>query len=66
MTNQTLISPSELACGVPQPAEPSPFIIEFFMVQGVGFRCMAYCDEEGRWRNAFNNDELFGEITILE
>jgi len=36
------------------------------MVQGVGFQCMAYCDQDGKWRNAFNNEELFGEIYILE
>jgi hypothetical protein len=44
----------------------SPFILEFFIVQGPGFRCMAYCDEGGAWRNAFNNEELLGEINILE
>jgi len=46
--------------------ESSPFILEFFMVQGAGFRCMAYRDPNGVWRNAFNNEELMGEIYILE
>jgi len=45
--------------------EASPFIHEFFMIQGTGFRCMAYCDEHGKWRNAFGHDELLGEILIL-
>ena len=44
----------------------SPFIIEFFMVQGLGFRCMAYRDQDGKWYNALNRSELFGDIQILE
>ena len=51
---------------VEKPGELSPFVVEFFMVQGAGFRCMAYRDSDGRWRAAFNNDELFGDIYILE
>jgi len=43
-----------------------PFLIEFFMVEGADFRCMAYCDQAGCWRNAFNHVELPGEIRILE
>jgi hypothetical protein len=44
----------------------SPFIREFFLVQGVGFRCMAYRNSEGKWCGAFNNEELPGPIRILE
>jgi hypothetical protein len=44
----------------------TPFIVEFFMVQGTGFRCMAYCDEKGGWHDAFNHEQLFGDIQILE
>jgi hypothetical protein len=44
----------------------SPFLVEFFMVQGAGFRCMAYQDDEGRWRRAFDNAELAGRISIFE
>jgi hypothetical protein len=44
----------------------SPFLVEFFMVQGAGFRCMAYQDDEGRWRRAFDNAELAGRIAIFE
>jgi hypothetical protein len=46
--------------------EDSPFIIEFFLVQGIGFKCMAYLDPEGRWRRAFDNQELCGFIRVLE
>lgn len=61
-----MITQCEPAAGSQQSAGASPFLIEFFVVQGTGFRCVAYCDTEGRWRNAFNNEELFGEIRILE
>lgn len=46
--------------------EDSPFEIEFFMLQGIGFRCMGYRDEKGQWRSAFNHVELFGMIQIAE
>ena len=35
-------------------------------VQGVGFRCSAYRDPAGKWHDAFTNDELYGEIQIVE
>jgi hypothetical protein len=44
----------------------SPFILEFFMVQGSGFRCMAYRNDDGKWRGAFDNEELPGAIRVLE
>ncbi|HYA79261.1 MAG TPA: hypothetical protein VED19_01980, partial [Candidatus Nitrosopolaris sp.] len=44
----------------------SPFIIEFVMVQGVGFVCMAYRDEKGKWRNAGSNDELPQPVRVLK
>jgi hypothetical protein len=44
----------------------SPFLVEFFMVQGAGFRCMAYRNSDGKWRGAFDNRELPGAIRILE
>lgn len=46
--------------------EASPFLVEFFMVEGVGFQCMAYRDFEGRWHHAFNNRELPGRVHVLE
>lgn len=44
----------------------SPFLVEFFMVQGMGFVCMAYRNSDGKWRGAFDNRELPGSIRILE
>lgn len=61
-----MITQCEPVAGSQQSAEAAPFLIEFFVVQGTGFRCVAYCDADGRWRNAFTNEELFGEIRILE
>lgn len=43
----------------------SPFVLEFFMVQGSGFRCMAYRNDDGRWRGAFDDEELPGAIRVL-
>lgn len=65
MTQAVLPQPKPVFTLTP-PAETTPFLIEFFVVQGPGFRCMAYCDQEGRWRNAIDNEELFGDIQILE
>ena len=44
----------------------SPFTLEFFMVQGSGFICMAYLKDDGKWRGAFDNRELPGAIRVLE
>lgn len=65
MTRTVLPQPKPVST-VTTPAETSPFLIEFFVVQGPGFRCVGYCDQEGRWHNAFDNEELFGDIKILE
>jgi hypothetical protein len=43
----------------------SPFLVEFFMVQGIGFQCMAYRNSDGKWRGAFDNRELPGAIRVL-
>lgn len=43
----------------------SPFEQEFFMVQGIGFRCMAYRNGDGKWRGAFDDEELPGAIRVL-
>ena len=47
-------------------AVPIPPLIEFHLVQGACFRCVAYRDHHGIWRDALNNQELFGEITVIE
>lgn len=61
---------TQLQHGIPstvqRSADVSPFIVEFFMVQNRDSRCMAYCDHDGHWRKAFNNEELVGEIRLLE
>ena len=45
--------------------EASPFLVEFFMVQGVGFKCMAYLGFDGKWHGAFDNRVLPGSIRVL-
>ncbi len=46
--------------------ESSPFLVEFFMVQGAGFKCMAYRNPDGTWRGAFDNAELPGVIRVVD
>lgn len=36
------------------------------IVQCEGFRCLAYMDEKGRWRNLYDNSKLRGVIKIVE
>lgn len=43
----------------------SPFVYEFFLVQGPDYRCMAYRDGHGKWRAAFNHFELPGSVQVL-
>jgi hypothetical protein len=70
----TKVSPEKMdACDEGQPGpgtvrerEMSPFVLEFFMVQGSGFRCMAYRNGDGKWHEAFNNQELPGAVRILQ
>jgi hypothetical protein len=66
MSNHVMTPPLVPVPVVASMIEDTPFIIEFFMVQGAGFRCTAYRDQDGKWRDAFNNEELFGEVQILE
>jgi hypothetical protein len=47
------------------PQSSSPFIHEFFLVQGNYFRCMAYRNDDGKWRGAFNNEVLSGPVRVL-
>ena len=51
---------------VPAKEEESPFINEFHMVQVLGFRCMAYRNGAGTWRGAFDDQELGGEVRVLD
>jgi len=43
----------------------SPFLVEFFLVQGINFCCMAYLDADGKWRGAFDKQELFGVLRVV-
>lgn len=51
--------------GTPE-AEISPFVVEFYMVEAESFRGMAYRDEDGKWRNALNNEFLSGPVNLVE
>jgi hypothetical protein len=42
-----------------------PFVVEFVMVEGINFVCMAYLDKNDVWRNAYNNVELLEPIRVL-
>jgi hypothetical protein len=66
MTNQsTMLQGGPAADGETRPEE-SPFVTEFVMVQSLGFRGMAYCGRDGKWRDAFSHHPLLGRIYILE
>jgi len=64
MATHSLTRPAGPEAG--EPGGASPFVNEFFLVQGDGFCCMAYRDPEGKWRGAFNNEELPGVIRVLD
>ncbi len=63
---KTMPKPNDPRFAVKQSASTIPFSFRFFMVQGINFRCAAYRDRQGRWRDALNQDELFGDIQVLE
>jgi hypothetical protein len=46
--------------------DPSPFLVEFFMVWGAGQKCMAYQEQDGSWRRAFDGQQLTGNVVIVE
>jgi len=46
-------------------ASQSPFNTEFIMVQCCGLRFMAYQDEAGKWRTAYEHRELPGQVQVL-
>ena len=55
MTHQPVTKQGQPELPVTGWDERSPFIREFFMVQSDGFWGMAYRDEQGLWREAFNH-----------
>lgn len=46
--------------------EVAPILMEHFMVQGVGFCCLAYFDEDGKWRDALTDEELPEVLHVLQ
>jgi hypothetical protein len=43
-----------------------PPIGQTALVQGDGFRCLAYRDKDGKWRDAFHKRELKGSIQVIK
>ncbi|HEX4349734.1 MAG TPA: hypothetical protein VH251_05085 [Verrucomicrobiae bacterium] len=66
MTNQSITLQHEPSPAGETRPEESPFVTEFVMVQSLGFRGMAYCDRDGKWRDAFCHRPLLGRTYILE
>lgn len=62
---QTMATQCESPAVVEKPAE-WPFVTEFYMVAGDDFVCMAYCDENGIWHNAFTHEELPSDVQFFE
>jgi len=57
---------SDPVVAVKKAAAKPPFIIQFFVVQGINFRCLACCGQQGTWHDAINQEELCGDIRIFE
>jgi hypothetical protein len=66
MTSQTTDPLESWSPDASRQPEPLPSFVKFFLVQGVGFRCTAYRDPQGKWREAYSGDELLGDIRIFE
>jgi hypothetical protein len=43
----------------------SPFLIEYLMVLCSGLRHMAFRDDAGKWRDAYDRSELRGPVKVL-
>jgi hypothetical protein len=65
MTKENMGQKNEMTSATESRNSDSPFVFEFFLVQGASFRCMAYQDNDGKWRAAFNNQELPGTVRVL-
>jgi hypothetical protein len=46
--------------------DPLPPIGEQGPVQTEGFRCLAFRDKDGKWRNTFSWGELPGTIRVIK
>jgi hypothetical protein len=65
MNSQTMNQPGDAGSMTRGQNGDSPFIFEFFLVQGLNFCCMAYKDDNGKWRMAFNHAELPGDVRVV-
>ena len=65
MKNQTISGPGAAGPAMRGLNGDSPFIFEFFLVQGLNFCCMAYRDDHGKWRMAFSHTELPGNVRVV-
>jgi len=63
--NELMARKSEPGPATDDEGSESPFTVEFFMVKGLNFTCMAYRDHYGRWRRAFGDEALPGHIQIF-
>lgn len=63
--SETMTTTSDRVFAAKQPNNAKSLVMQFLLVQGINFRCVAFCDQQGRWRDAFNREELFGDIHIL-
>jgi hypothetical protein len=66
MVSDRVVRRMDIEPDAEESGDRSPFTIEFFMVQGSGYRCMAYRHRDGKWRGAFDNEELPGVVRVLE
>lgn len=65
MKNQTMSRPGDAGPMTRGLNGDSPFVFEFFLVQGMNFCCMAYRDDHGKWRMAFSHTELPGNVRVV-
>jgi hypothetical protein len=45
--------------------DPLPPTGEVVLVQADGFRCLAFRDKDGKWRGAFHQEELLGDVRVI-
>jgi hypothetical protein len=48
------------------PDDLLPPIGEQVLIQAEGFRCLAFRDKDGKWRNVFGRGELPGIIRVIK
>jgi hypothetical protein len=47
-----------------QPDDPLPPIGERVLVQTEHFRCLAFRDKDGKWKDAYHGNELAGTVRV--